>query len=185
MMNTDILGLLKALADENRLRILGLVAQREYSVRELAEALNVKEPTVSHHLNRLSEAGLVVMRPDGTTHYYRLNEPVLHAFKRGLLSRDQVNRIAADVDEDLFERKVRASFMDGDRILEIPASRKKRQVILRWLVERFEPERAYPQPEVNRIIKAHHPDTATLRRELIASKLMMRERGVFTRVSVA
>ena len=41
---------LKTLAHESRLKLLGLLAEREYSVGELAELLDLKEPTVSHHL---------------------------------------------------------------------------------------------------------------------------------------
>ena len=67
------LGILKALADESRLAILGLVAGRERSVSELAALLAVKPSTVSHHLAKLRDARLVGMRSAGTTHYYRLD----------------------------------------------------------------------------------------------------------------
>ncbi|MCZ6784644.1 MAG: DUF2087 domain-containing protein [Proteobacteria bacterium] len=52
------------------------------------------------------------------------------------------------------------------------------------LLRRFEEGRDYPEPELNEILKRHHPDCATLRREFIASKLMTRERGVYRRTSV-
>lgn len=179
---SELTEFLKALADENRLRILGLLAQREHTVRELAGVLGLREPTVSHHLNKLARLDLVAMRPEGTSHFYRLNESVLHGFKRTFLSERQVRQIAEDTAEDAFERKTLESFLDGERLREIPASRKKRQVVLRWLVDKFEFDTAYPQKEVNRIIKGHHPDTATLRRELLASKLMKRDRGIFMRL---
>ena len=60
---------LKALGDKTRLRILGLIATQERSVEEIATVLALKEPTVSHHLNKLKECQLVTMRPEGTTHY--------------------------------------------------------------------------------------------------------------------
>ena len=49
-MTETLLAFFKALADESRLRIVGLLAEREYSVQALAQALALKEPTVSHHL---------------------------------------------------------------------------------------------------------------------------------------
>src|SRR6476620_1599097 len=63
----------KALGDESRLKIAGLLAHREYSVEELAASLSLKPPTVSHHLGILRRIGLVHVRPEGTTHYYRLD----------------------------------------------------------------------------------------------------------------
>ncbi|GCE21437.1 ArsR/SmtB family transcription factor [Dictyobacter kobayashii] len=46
---------LKLLADRNRLKLLGLLANREQSVEELAAQLQLKAPTVSHHLARLKK----------------------------------------------------------------------------------------------------------------------------------
>lgn len=71
---------------------------------------------------------------------------------------------------------------EGTRLKEIPASRKKRAVILRWLANQFEPEIKYKEAQVKEIIQRHHPDASYLRRELIAEKLMSREGGLYWRV---
>lgn len=65
------------------------------------------------------------------------------------------------------------------RLKEIPASRKKRFVILKWLVNQFEESVNYSEAEVNQILKRFHPDCATLRRELVSYNLMQRERGIY------
>lgn len=83
---------------------------------------------------------------------------------------------------DTWEQKVLKNYREGDRLKEIPASRKKRQVILKWLVNQFEERVRYPEATVNEIIQRHHPDYATLRREFIINKLMERENGVYWRV---
>ena len=59
---TALLRLFKSLADESRLKIIGLLAADEHNVQDLAKLLKLKEPTVSHHLAILREAGLVQMR---------------------------------------------------------------------------------------------------------------------------
>ncbi len=64
----------KALADETRQKIMRLCCCRELSVNELAERTQVSQPTVSHHLAILREAGLVDVRPDGKQTYYTLNQ---------------------------------------------------------------------------------------------------------------
>ena len=174
-----VLELLQALAHENRLKILGLVAVREYRVMELAAALSLREPTVSHHLAKLYNAGLVRLRPDGTTHYYALNVDALQELNRRLQSKDRVAIISRDVKADAARRRVLESYLDGDTLVEIPASRKKREVILDWLAEKFDPGREYPEREVNAIIKRHHEDAATWRRELVGGKRLQRERGIY------
>lgn len=66
--------LLKAAGDPCRLRILSAlaVADDEVCVCDFTEALPVNQPTVSHHLRILREAGLVVCERRGTWVYYRL-----------------------------------------------------------------------------------------------------------------
>src|ERR1700736_4847715 len=73
MTETEVASLLrffKALAHESRFRLLGFVAQRERSVQELAGLLGLSEPTTSHHLALLHQAGLVGLRVEGNLHWY-------------------------------------------------------------------------------------------------------------------
>ena len=93
-----MLGSLKALADGSRLKILGLLAGREYSVEELASLLGLKAPTVSHHLSRLREAELVSMRSDGNSHLYRLDEQGLGAIRKHLGSKTRVASLATGIE---------------------------------------------------------------------------------------
>ena len=64
---------LKAMADATRLRILELLAERPRYVQELADVLDVRHPTVVHHLAQLGQAGLVTSRNDGGTTFYTLD----------------------------------------------------------------------------------------------------------------
>lgn len=175
-----LLVYLKTLADETRLRILGLVATQRRSVEELAALLDLRPSTISWHLARLKEIGLVQMRAEGPTHLYRMNGRGLGRIHK-LLGAPERLALVGDVEEDAFERKVLSDFLEAGRLKEIPAYRKKRQIILRWLVRQFEYGRQYPEAEVNEIIKRYHPDTATLRREMVGEKLMAREHGVYWR----
>jgi len=76
-----------------------------------------------------------------------------------------------------WERKILDTFLDGKRLIRIPAKRKKRDVVLRWLREEFERGVEYPEAEVNRILRTHHPDCATLRRELFEAGYLHRRGG--------
>src|SRR5262245_48960652 len=63
---------LKALAHENRLMILCILAEGEKSVSELEKMLDLRQPAVSQQLARLRSDGLVDTRRDGKAIYYRL-----------------------------------------------------------------------------------------------------------------
>jgi hypothetical protein len=79
------------------------------------------------------------------------------------------------------DERVLRTFTDGDRLIRIPAKWKKRYVILRWLVEEFDFDKDYPEAEFNEILRRHHLDVATLRREMFESGLVFRNRGVYRR----
>lgn len=176
---TTLVQFFKALANESRLKLVGALSQQERSVEELASILALKEPTISHHLSKLKELQLVHLRVDGNTHYYKLDLDALQTLQKATLSATQ---IALPVQEDVWETKVLNSFVKADKITEIPASRKKRRIILTWLVQKFELDRLYPELELNQIIKPIHPDTATLRRELVGYNMMQRENNIYQRV---
>lgn len=63
---------LRALAEETRLRILRLICRAELCVSELVEALEVPQSSISRHLAALRRAGLVKDRPEGTWVYYQM-----------------------------------------------------------------------------------------------------------------
>jgi hypothetical protein len=81
-----------------------------------------------------------------------------------------------------WETTVLQSFVTDDRITSIPSSRKKRFVLLKWLVEKFVCDRNYSEKEVNTLLKQHHEDCATLRREFIGYQMMSRDRSVYRRL---
>ena len=67
---TDPVSLFRALSEELRLRILCVLDVAEFSVAELTEALGAPQSTISRHLGRLREAGLVAPRRQGTLVFY-------------------------------------------------------------------------------------------------------------------
>jgi ArsR family transcriptional regulator, arsenate/arsenite/antimonite-responsive transcriptional repressor len=64
----------KAVADETRQKIMKICCCEWLSVNEIVEHLNVTQPTVSHHLAILREAGLVNVREEGKQTFYQLNQ---------------------------------------------------------------------------------------------------------------
>lgn len=176
-----LLSFFKVLGNESRLRIIGILANEECTVRELAQRLNLKEPTISQHLNMLKSVELVQVRPEGNFRYYSFNPKALHGMNKDVFSREQLASLVQETDEtdDAFERKVLKTFLDGDRITQIPVSEKKQLVILKWLAAKFEEGVQYPEKQVNEILKRHNPDFATLRRDLVDFEYLKREKGIY------
>jgi hypothetical protein len=81
------------------------------------------------------------------------------------------------IDEDApeYDQKVLSTFMVEGRLKSIPTQQKKRDVILRFLARRFEPQRMYDEREVNEILREYHDDVASLRRYLVDTGLLQRQ----------
>ncbi len=176
--NTELVVVFKALADASRLKIVGLLAQQSYTVEQLAAMLGLKASTISHHLSKLSEVGLVSARAEGYYSVYRLEKDAISSSMQRIFSSEQISSVTAGVDLDAFDRKVIKDFSTADGQLKtIPAQRKKMEVILRYVVKAFEPGTRYSEKQVNEMLAHFHKDTATLRRELVGYGLMQREGG--------
>ena len=84
----ELIGVLKALADQTRLRALKLIAERSRSTQELAPLVGISEAGLSKHLRQLADAGLVSSRRDGYYVLYSLVperiEPLSDALRRFL-----------------------------------------------------------------------------------------------------
>jgi biotin operon repressor len=179
----QLLTFFKALADANRLKIVGLLSQHPYSVEQLAAMLNLRSPTVSHHLKLLSEAGLVSARAESYYNLYQLEPGILEQIASHLVAQDKLPKMAAEVDLEAYDRMVLRNILLPDgRLKVIPAQRKKREVVLKHILKSFQPDVRYTEKQVNEILAHFHDDTATLRREMIVYKMMQRAEGVYWRI---
>ncbi|MFN2213806.1 MAG: metalloregulator ArsR/SmtB family transcription factor [Anaerolineales bacterium] len=171
----EILDFFKAMGDANRLKLLGLLAQQDLTVEQLSEMINLRPSTVSHHLSKLSEVGLVSAKASSYYNIYHLENKVLETMAKKLLSKDTLPTMASDINMDAFDQKVVRDYSLPDGQLKtIPAQRKKLDVLLRHISKSFQPGITYSEYEVNQILKKYHADTTTLRRELIGIKLLNR-----------
>jgi hypothetical protein len=87
------------------------------------------------------------------------------------------------VEEDAYRNKVLRTFFKHGRLTQMPAQLKKRLIVLEKIVQEFEPERGYPEREVNLILLDFNEDVATLRRGMISHGFMTRDKGIYRRVS--
>lgn len=80
----DTAKMLKAISDPKRLKIVDMLSCGELCACKILEAFHITQPTLSHDMRVLIEAGVVIDRRDGKNIYYSLNADRLSAFHKTL-----------------------------------------------------------------------------------------------------
>lgn len=75
----------KALNDATRREILELLKDRDMTAGEIAEQFNISKPSISHHLDLLKQAGLVIANKDGQFINYSINTTVMDEMLKWML----------------------------------------------------------------------------------------------------
>lgn len=171
----------KALADANRVKIVGLLAHQEYSVEELAAILGVTSATISHHLQKLLQADLVVAQARQYYNVYSLRGKVLREMAEQLLDEEVVRETAPLRDRDRYSNQVIEEYFGRGKLQGLPSQLRKREVVLRHLAKQFEIGKPYTERRVNEILKTHYSEAVPLRRELVRLKLLTQEGGKYWR----
>jgi len=182
-MDHDLVESVKALADPNRLRVAGACGAAARTASELSSELDIPEPAIRRHLDRLIAAGLVAEEGQGR---YLLRVAALHALGRraaALAPTEPAIPGAVRPDGTVVppdEARIIRGFLKEDRLITIPSQEKKRLIVVRYLRDRcFTEDRPYPEKEVNQRLALFHPDVATLRRAMVDEGLLVREAGVY------
>jgi ArsR family transcriptional regulator, arsenate/arsenite/antimonite-responsive transcriptional repressor len=176
----------RAFADPMRIRMLVLLAGRSMYGQELAEALGVTTPTISHHIALLKGAGLIKVRRENSYRHYELDPVGLQTIAENLTiehlqsldptcSKDSA--LGQQPPEEMDRAMVEESFFKDGRLVAIPPDEQPRRYAMEIVARAFEWGRIYEKKDVNAILKEIHSEVAMLRRELIDQKIMQRENG--------
>lgn len=168
----ELLDFVKAMADVDRLRIIGILARERAGQSEIAGHLNMPLRDVVNHLAFLEHVGIVTLQDK----VYQLNTEKLENLARNQLQEEKPEYIPAP-ELDRKSRRVLASSLNPDgTIKQLPPQPGKLKVILDYLIQAFSPGRDYTEKEVNTIIRRFHLDVSGLRRDLVDAGLLERER---------
>jgi biotin operon repressor len=179
----DLASRFAALADESRIRLLGLLARRPHYGEELAEFLGLSPATISHHLRRLREVGLVRAEKQSPYVLYWLRDEPLTELGLTLRSvSDLPEALGLPTEEELSAHILRRLLDENDRLHEIPTQRRQRSVLLRHLAHHFETGRIYPEREIRRVLLQFHDDSETLMELMIDAGWLQRSGSVFRRL---
>jgi ArsR family transcriptional regulator, arsenate/arsenite/antimonite-responsive transcriptional repressor len=108
----ELIKILKALSDEGRLRIVNLLkAKSGVCVCEITEIINLSQPTISSHLKKLEEAGIITFRKDGLWVNYYLNEEMDN------VNRELIDLILKIIEKDPHAIKDLQKVKNTDRLL--------------------------------------------------------------------
>lgn len=161
--NNDALEILKVLADESRLKIIGILLKKDSYSEYLAYKLNLSTPTVTYHMNKLKKAGIV--KSTKIQHYiiYSLNYDIMN------MSIEALIKSATTVDDSrTYEEKVIESFFEYGKLKQIPAQQKKREIVMAYIASNFELNKIYSELEVVAALLKIHDDYITIKRDLIS-----------------
>ncbi|SFD29201.1 metalloregulator ArsR/SmtB family transcription factor [Bacillus sp. UNCCL81] len=181
MQLSKIVDFHKALGDLTRVRIIALLQQGHLSGQEIANKLSLKPPTITHHMSKLREVGLIKERRDKNTIYFSLNTKILEMNAKAIFTVGTGGDANMEMSVTESERSsiINNFFTKEGKLKIYPAQRKKKLVILAHMIKGLEFGRVYQEKEINEYLKEFHEDYATLRRELIMCQYMYRENNQY------
>lgn len=179
MTETQAVQLFKCLADATRLQLVKALSDGPKYVELLSELLGRTPSTISFHLKKLEEAGLVSMHKEQYYAVATLNRAMLDQRLWDLLCPEGATPDVQAQREQQYRKKVLENLFEYGKLKTIPVQRKKRRIVLEEIAKQFEAGRVYAEKEVNLIIADFHDDFCTLRREMIAEGIMERDKGQY------
>lgn len=180
MTEQEAIALFKCLADKSRIQILKSLMEEDLYVERLAERLGLTPATISFHLKKLEDAGAVHSRRDQYYTVYSINHDVFKVSILDILKEESEEISLQKQRDDAYRKKVIDSFFEYGKLKSIPSQLKKERIILEEIAKAFEAGREYTEREVNIIIADYYDDFCTLRRDMVAEKLLQRKNNIYT-----
>jgi len=172
--SANLLTVCKLLLDEDRLKILGLLAQQPSSAEALTAQLKLAR--VKLQLDKLEAGRLIYKSSRSDAEHYALDREAIVQLKKQLFARTETLEPQSTEEQEL------AKFVKDGQLQQLPIHPAKLLVVLRWLANKFQFGVEYPERDVNERLKGHAVDHVTLRRLLIDHQLLARQAGIYWRM---
>lgn len=172
----------KCLSDQSRLRIVAGLMKGDAYAELIAERLGLTPSTVSFHMKKLEEAGLVTARKDQYYTVYSLNRALINTRLTDLVLAGADEEEVQAAREEEYRQKVLTTFFEYGKLKQIPAQRKKKLICYEEIVKSFEFGRIYEERELSDIIARFNDDYCTIRRDMISEGLLKRDGSKWERV---
>ena len=182
MTQENALKIFKSLSDMSRLRIVQSLTQGDMYTELLAERLELTPSTVSFHMKKLEEAGLVVSRKEQYYTVYSLNRELLETSLFDVASSEAEQIDEQQKREEVYRQKVINSFFKYGKLQSIPVQRKKKLICYEVIAENFIPGKVYSEKQLDEIISQIHKDYCTIRRDMIGEGILQRNGNKYVRL---
>lgn len=171
--------LFKALSDKSRLRILNSLKEGPMYVELLSQRLGLAPSTISFHLKKLEECGLVSSTKEQYYVVFSLNAEVLDSKIIDLINFSTEDSEGQKKREEQYRQNIVETFFKKDKLTSIPVQKEKRRIILEEIIKAFNIDKIYKEKDVNIILADFNDDFVTLRRELVKSELLRVNKGKY------
>ncbi len=171
--------IMKALADISRLRVVNALMEKPQYVEELAHRLNLAASTISFHLKKLENAGLVKQRKEQYYIIYELDKTIFEMSLKELTDFEDIERFSHEERLESYRQKVLRTFIKKQKLVKLPVQKKKKLIILEEILKRFKPSKKYTEEEINKIIIPVYEDYCTIRRLMVDEGYMQRNKQFY------
>ena len=182
MTQENALKIFKSLSDLSRLRIVQSLTQGEMYTELLAERLDLTPSTVSFHMKKLEDAGIVLSHKEQYYTVYSLNRDLLEESLLRVAVSEEEQTDEQQKREIKYRQKVISSFFEYGKLRSIPVQRKKKLICLEVIAGSLVPGRVYSEKELNEIILPFHEDYCTIRRDMISEGILRRDGNEYVRI---
>lgn len=172
---SNLIAFLGAFGPPIRMRIAGAIVETPKTAEEISLEIDLPLQQVVKQLERMITLGFVYRTHIGGT--FAVDDVAVLSLIRASYQMPLPATPPGSANE-----KVVRSFIKDNKLVSIPVQHGKCLVVLRTIVERFEPGRRYTEKEVNAVLSEVFDDHCTLRRALVDYRLVERENGVYWRV---
>jgi DNA-binding HxlR family transcriptional regulator len=179
MTEAYVVQVFKCLSDKSRLQILKNLSIEPMYVELLAERLELTPSTVSFHLKKLMDAGLVSSKKEQYYVVYQMNDELFEkSLEELILVKSSEEEIQSEREKN-YKDKILRSFFQMGKLKNIPVQMEKRKVILNEMAKAFEPYIEYTEKEVNIAIADFHDDFCTIRKYMVEEGILERDNGIY------
>lgn len=177
------LVLLKALSDESRLAIFRLLLERDAYSEVISERLKLAPSTVSFHLKKLSDAGLVTSSRDQYYTIYSAVPKLAEMSLKDLVMNSGVKIQEQDKIEEQYKEKVLKSFFKYGKLVKIPSQKMKREWVMERVANSFQHGKNYSQKSAEELLSEIYTEPGLLLKEMLATGALKASEGGVKRPS--
>lgn len=182
MTTEESIRIFKCLSDRSRLQILAGLMKGDAYAELIAERLGITASTVSFHMKKLEEAGLVTSHKEQYYTVYSLKREIPAMRLSALITAGADNEDVQAIREEEYRQKVLKTFFEYGKLKQIPSQRKKKLICYEEIVKMFEFGRVYEEKELSDMIAEVCADYCSVRRDMISEGLLRRNGNEYERI---